>query len=708
MFFKQLQRWADRNFVPGEDEFPGILEPPLRPYIYHQEHIPEFWETFLAHIPDREEKTRVLGEAFSTSYQDNHTQNVAALKQLSEKLGLQSEMYLYHDPEREKQPFIRACERGDLATVQAITAAHKAINTLPDFKGLHFGTVCMNGYTKIGGILLDLSLEGRNSDLPINEIKAIGSDLETACKFGHVTMMANILAYMRKTECMGDELKHHGRNVLQHACKQKNIEMVEMLLTAVNEVGLASEILLDHSMDHNQPSEFTQACAAPNVPLARVILKKAQEGNILWELLGDGALRVAIHGESTEIAQLLIEAARQADLQGEILPWEKMARIETPPGLEDYNPHGFKRELYDRLLPLTSLAARVERTTMRWRALFVPEMIAEIHAYKLATLFSNEGEAGRYLDQYAKEWAEGDTKQPMHNALLFEFPKTGKWNIHRWKNLVLRYGPAASEYLGNAIAIEARLAEDGHAFPTTLRELQDAQALCTFSGSEKNPDFARLLMKLKLPQHIFDTGLEVLERAKTKDNLPEMYIDGALIGHPNFYMEKLPAGSPIGLVLGEITNCCQSLDKGGHACAVHGTTSENGGFYVWKHKTKGKRTPDDAIIAQSYAWLGKDKMLVLDSYERLGSAYDAFLQTFLEQFAHELKGTGIRALHIGNGGQTPKLDLEIAAAPAVPIDGVVYDSETQYLVPPVQHKDRSELRAEEKERSALQRFLRIR
>ncbi len=217
----------------------------------------------------------------------------------------------------------------------------------------------------------------------------------------------------------------------------------------------------------------------------------------------------------------------------------------------------------------------------------------------------------------------------MHDACLFELPKTGKWDVNRWKNLVLQYGPAVTQYLELAPRVEQYIEYNKLPFPRNPRELKEIVDA---------PDWARLAAKYNLSEERFDKGLDILKnRSKTQDNLPNVFIDGADFGYPNYYMCKLDIADPRGLILGEITNDCQSIGKAGEAPAVHGTTSEFGGFYVWKKKNGGKITEDDPVVAQSWAWMNDTGVLVFDSFERLSAAYNRLAQPFLEQFAYETK-----------------------------------------------------------------------
>jgi len=158
-------------------------------------------------------------------------------------------------------------------------------------------------------------------------------------------------------------------------------------------------------------------------------------------------------------------------------------------------------------------------------------------------------------------------------------------------------------------------------------------------------------------------------------------------------MQKLPANDPRGLILGHITNNCQSIGNNGEYAAVDGMTQPGSGFYVWKQKTKGQMTPDDRIVAQSWAWMAPGRegtRLVFDSYERLSSVYNHLARPFLEQYAHDTTSKGpLSAIFLGAGGGTPSdLGLNEAAKPAAapPMGPPRPDSARQYAVAPVNHR----------------------
>lgn len=71
------------------------------------------------------------------------------------------------------------------------------------------------------------------------------------------------------------------------------------------------------------------------------------------------------------------------------------------------------------------------------------------------------------------------------------------------------------------------------------------------------------------------------------------------------FLEK---GDPLGGLLGEITNCCQTIHSAAASCCKHGMTNPNGGFVVFELEGK--------IIGQSWVWYDKQsEKICLDNVE---------------------------------------------------------------------------------------------
>ena len=190
---------------------------------------------------------------------------------------------------------------------------------------------------------------------------------------------------------------------------------------------------------------------------------------------------------------------------------------------------------------------------------------------------------------------------------------------------------------------------------------------------------------------MFEAGLNLMESycvgygdlngAKEPSNLSDITIDGALFDKPKYNFKKLKDGDLRGLMLGELTDCCQHLGDNGAECAQHGFLSPHGAFYVVAEKET------DQIVAQSWAWQGKNGEVVFDSLESLKGHMDtAKWSALLENLAGEFqKNADIPAFLVGTDGDTPE-DLPYGTAPkkqlAEPIDydGYRDSKEGQYVV----------------------------
>lgn len=97
-------------------------------------------------------------------------------------------------------------------------------------------------------------------------------------------------------------------------------------------------------------------------------------------------------------------------------------------------------------------------------------------------------------------------------------------------------------------------------------------------------------------------------------------------------MEKLPSHSPEAALLGEMTECCQSIGKYGQSPTYFGITHPHAGFYVIRQASTGK------IISQALAWV-MGNFLVFDSIEATATAknnHSQMLSEFWMGIAHLL------------------------------------------------------------------------
>jgi len=182
---------------------------------------------------------------------------------------------------------------------------------------------------------------------------------------------------------------------------------------------------------------------------------------------------------------------------------------------------------------------------------------------------------------------------------------------------------------------------------------------------------------------------------KTGDSIPYVQIKGDGVAE-GYYWIKLPVTDKRALILGDITDCCQSI--GGHSepCVKDAVSLTDNALYILVKQRK-KENPAPAlivngnindhnykIIGQSYVWKSQRGNLCLDSIECLkGSISEPALEHILTAFANKsLKDNpDIKYVTIGCGGKTPK-DLFSPALVSEKIHiGYQYeDSHNQYCI----------------------------
>ena len=113
---------------------------------------------------------------------------------------------------------------------------------------------------------------------------------------------------------------------------------------------------------------------------------------------------------------------------------------------------------------------------------------------------------------------------------------------------------------------------------------------------------------------------EALDKSKAGTLIPEIPEEFNELLPSGYYMRKLNVqesqiDAAVAAILGKLTNCCQNLGGAGESCTVHGLTDSRSGFYILCKGNKSDKDFYKKIIAQSWVWLGKNDILVLDSIE---------------------------------------------------------------------------------------------
>lgn len=352
---------------------------------------------------------------------------------------------------------------------------------------------------------------------------------------------------------------------------------------------------------------------------------------------------------------------------------------------------------------------------------FAPDPAILEFAYHALVLFDNDKNQKdcsaciKKFDQFLNAHAYDEKKQPIHDALMHPIPiyKEHKFHLPEWRNLIHTSGPKALQLLRMAPDIEKYLKNTA---PENFQHATEIALRVSYPNEAKDRKIAALAMRYFQPNEVFEKCLKIKESRKTKDNLPNIIIDGKTINieekHAKnkkaetkncggYYLVKLPIDDPHAYFLGHITDCCQSI--GGHSeqCVIDGLIHPNNGFYVLlqaKHPTQESPISDNVInykdfriVGQGYAWLSKDTQstsennLTYDSWENLNNQHDEMIVAMLRKFADQVTSppSPIFRVTIGRGGKTPKefSDNNLLENPEVMKEGEQYsDSYSQSLV----------------------------
>lgn len=145
----------------------------------------------------------------------------------------------------------------------------------------------------------------------------------------------------------------------------------------------------------------------------------------------------------------------------------------------------------------------------------------------------------------------------------------------------------------------------------TIQDINDCYMRLLLSSPSKS-----LFSKLGIDQANY-RRFSALDRSIAGKNIPDVLLDCG----DGFYLKKLKVQdekeASVAACLGKLTDCCQSLSgEAGDACAEHGLTSEDSGFYVlFKGDVSHPNVMDDPIYAQTWVSRTPSGMLLFDSIE---------------------------------------------------------------------------------------------
>jgi hypothetical protein len=328
--------------------------------------------------------------------------------------------------------------------------------------------------------------------------------------------------------------------------------------------------------------------------------------------------------------------------------------------------------------------------------------VAYLHAYKMMVLFGAKSDNPfKSIEKFMSTHA-GVVEKPIHDCLVLPIPKNApplKY-LEEWQKLIGKSGRSVVPLFQQAPEIESIL-DAKKPVEFTIETIKEAACQIAYKNYARNPELAKLCLQYRVNEENFNKCLDI--KVKTSDNLPQVTVDGTVVGRRGYHLVKLPIDDPRAGILGQITNCCQSI--GGHSekCVIDGMTRENNGFYVLlrtktggpKSQTPPRPTRDDGqinyndfeIVGQGYAWLSESNNLTLDSWEnRTPDPDDSVIQDMLPQFSKQIfeQKPDIGRVTIGTGGKTPavyKTAVDKAIHPELMAEGHHYgDSSIQVVI----------------------------
>lgn len=354
------------------------------------------------------------------------------------------------------------------------------------------------------------------------------------------------------------------------------------------------------------------------------------------------------------------------------------------------NPHSnLDRDIYEKLIPIMRMADEMEKTH---------DM--ESNAYKLALLFPDLNVAAKWLGKRInKNFA--DSRQPIHDAMLFTVPSSNDWNPKDWNILLNRLGDSVLDYLPLAPRLEKAYIDMGGKAETglefnrlNLNDLISLSSRVSYIGADANKNFAAFCnsIKPKVTQEGFDKGIESLNYLKMhpeafdEDRIPEIgIIDGNDFGHPDYYMRKLSKASEfdamVSLTIGRFVHCCNHLDGATSKMAIAQTTSKNGGVYALYKKENGKINWKSLPIAKTSVWRGSDSITFNSwEYPDRNTEYGNIGKQFLAEAAARAIATDETINEVTLGGKVGFGYKSIVAKKPLEANTKSYDSDSQRLV----------------------------
>ena len=332
------------------------------------------------------------------------------------------------------------------------------------------------------------------------------------------------------------------------------------------------------------------------------------------------------------------------------------------------------------------------------------DTMAYDYAYKLMAILVDENKPLPSFNDLSKkiknllapkDKAPEINAKPFHDALLdLKLPDKAH-DKAGWMALINKEGAKILPFFAMVIKLEEKT---NHKAPKTIGEAKNAAASLLYNRYSDDEEFSRLCYDYKVPEETFNAGLDFIGKPpiwpkKQTDFLPDVLIEAT---SSNYAWTKLPTDDKRGLILGKITDCCQSIGDHSGQCVQDAASLNGSGLYVLLKRKKSSTSScktsngsinygDFQIIGQSYAWISKTGNLCLDSVECLrGSITTEQLKEILIAFAEKAleSNPAIKRVTLGMGGKTPQglFPIETPLPEAIS-EGLFYgDASRQYLI----------------------------
>jgi ankyrin repeat protein len=366
-----------------------------------------------------------------------------------------------------------------------------------------------------------------------------------------------------------------------------------------------------------------------------------------------------------------------------------------------------------------------------------------LYCFNLINLFTTKEAALRYIQTHRS----AQSRQPIHDLCQFQLPVVHTaWTKKFWADLLLKHGLKAAEYLPWAARIEQilqRAPRSWEEIVATAKQITYAREtehppMAQLFKEHKVPEaaFNRVLAvypKDEKRQHhlpdIYIDGKEFKQEQYYLKKLPPQDLRGFILGkftrccqlvggqgeacamhgmlspYGGFYViferqQDMTAYRNIREAI-SLKKFLQSFQeksrrqKYRQICNDIKTELQRDQkntitddlilktLRVRLTKNLPKDSPNDEIVAQSWAWISQQGSLILDSWERTQARYDVLCIPFLEKLAEQaVNKYGFKCVLLGKGGQTPAdLKLDTLKQAETPRDYFDYrDSQEQYVM----------------------------